>query len=266
MKNEILLHLPAECPWRDTLYWFETINSTNDRAKEMAKSGAPDGTVLVASQQTGGRGRMGRSFHSPAGKGMYLSVILRPGCSAEALMHLTCAVAVAVCRAVEDVTGYRPGIKWINDLVADKQKLGGILTEMSVDPKTGNVDYAIVGIGINCNHKPDDFPPELENIATSLLGVTGRSVNVAALAAATIYSLQKMNDGLLTDKNFVMNIYRQNCITLGQEIVLLRAEEKRYGKAVDTDEDGGLIVRFADGTTETVNSGEVSVRGMYGYV
>ena len=266
MKNEILLNLPAECPWRDTLYWFDTIVSTNDRAKEMAQNGAAHGTVLIAAQQTGGRGRMGRSFHSPAGKGLYLSVILRPGCNAEKLMHLTCAVAVAVCQAVENVTGYRPGIKWINDLVAGKQKLGGILTEMSVDPKTGNANYAIVGIGINCNHTPEDFPPELREIATSLLTVTKQPVNVAKLAAATVEALQKMNGELITEKNSVMHIYRQNCITLGQEIVVVRAEEKRYGTALDIDENGGLLVRFADETTETVNSGEVSVRGMYGYI
>ena len=232
----------------------------------MAQDGAPDGTVLIAAQQTGGRGRMGRSFHSPAGKGLYLSVILRPGCNAEKLMHLTCAVAVAVCQAVENVTGYRPGIKWINDLVAGKQKLGGILTEMSVDPKTGNANYAIVGIGINCNHTPEDFPPELREIATSLLTVTKQPVNVAKLAAATVEALQKMNGELITEKNSVMHIYRQNCITLGQEIVVVRAEEKRYGTALDIDENGGLLVRFADETTETVNSGEVSVRGMYGYI
>ena len=89
MKNKILTYLPAECPWRDTLHWFETINSTNDHAKELAQKGAPEGTALIAGQQTGGRGRMGRSFHSPASKGMYLSVILRPQCSAAQLMHLT---------------------------------------------------------------------------------------------------------------------------------------------------------------------------------
>ena len=266
MKNEILTFLPTECPWWDTLYWFETINSTNDRAKELAKNGAPQGTVLIAGQQTGGRGRMGRSFHSPEGKGMYLSVILRPGCNPNELMHLTCAVAVAVCQAVEKASGYRPGIKWINDLVAGKQKLGGILTEMSIDSKTGLVDYAIVGIGINCNHTPEDFPPELQSIATSLLTVTGSTVNIAKLAAATVAALQEMSAGLLAEKDTIMTHYRKNCITLGQEIVVLRSDEKRYGKALDVDADGGLLVKFADGSEEIVNSGEVSVRGMYGYI
>jgi len=266
MKNEILKFLPAECPWRDTLYWFESINSTNDRAKQMAQNGAPHGTVLIAGQQTGGRGRMGRSFHSPSGKGMYLSVILRPQCNPSQLMHLTCAVGVAVCKAVESIIGYKPGIKWINDLVADKQKLGGILTEMSIDTASGNADYAILGIGINCNHTPEDFPPELQEIATSLLAVTKQPVSVAQLAAATVHEIQQMSRTLLTGKDAIMDAYRKNCITLGKEILILRGNEKRYALALDVDIDGGLLVKFSDGTTETVNSGEVSIRGMYGYI
>ena len=232
----------------------------------MAKDGAPHGTVLIAGQQTGGRGRMGRSFHSPAGLGLYLSVILRPNCTADALMHLTCAVAVAACRAVEQVTGFLPGIKWINDLVAGKQKLGGILTELSVDPTTGKVAYAIVGIGINCNHTEQDFPLQLRQIATSLLSVTGKPVSAARLAGAMVCRLQEMDQTLLSEKAAIMADYSENCITLGQDVVVVRADQKRYGKALSLDSNGGLTVQFADGTTEIVNSGEVSVRGMYGYI
>ena len=147
MKETILKNLSAECPWRDTLYWYEAIDSTNTQAKRMAKEGAPHGTVLVAGYQAGGRGRMGRTFQSPAGEGMYLSVILRPGCTPDRLMHLTCAAGVAACEAVEAVCGIRPQVKWINDLVLGDRKLGGILAEMSLDQ--GVVDYAVIGIGIN---------------------------------------------------------------------------------------------------------------------
>ena len=232
----------------------------------MAKDGAPHGTVLIAGQQTGGRGRMGRSFHSPAGLGLYLSVILRPDCTADALMHLTCAVAVAACRAVEQVTGFLPGIKWINDLVAGKQKLGGILTELSVDPTTGKIAYAIVGIGINCNHTEQDFPLQLRQIATSLLSATGKPVSAARLAGAMVCRLQEMDQTLLSEKAAIMADYSENCITLGQDVVVVRADQKRYGKALSLDSNGGLAVQFADGTTEIVNSGEVSVRGVYGYI
>ena len=266
MKEDILLQLPAECPWRDTLHWYDTIDSTNTRAKELARNGAPHGTVLIAGHQTGGRGRKGRSFVSPAGMGVYLSVILRPQCLPTALMHLTCAVAVAMCDAVEQVAAFRPRIKWTNDLVFGKRKLGGILTELAPDPKTGILDYAVIGIGINCCQKQEDLPPELQATAASLSMVAGRSIAPSQLAAAMVQALIRTDRSLLSDKASIMTQYRQDCMTLGQPIVVLRGAEKQYGTALDLDPDGGLIVRFADGSVRTVTSGEVSVRGMYGYV
>ena len=137
-------------PWRDTIEYFECIDSTNTYAKKMAMQGAAEGTVIIAGHQTGGRGRLGRTFSSPAGMGIYLSVILRPDCLPEELMHLTCASAVAASDAVGRVFSSMPGIKWTNDLVLGKRKLGGILTELSVNPTTRKVDWAVVGIGINC--------------------------------------------------------------------------------------------------------------------
>ncbi len=265
MKEQILSQISTECPWRDTLYWYDTIDSTNTRAKELAKEGAPAGTVLVAGNQTGGRGRMGRSFSSPAGMGMYLSVILRPGCKGNQLMHLTCAAAVAACKAVEKASGIIPGIKWINDLVCGKEKLGGILTEMSVN-SDGFVDWAVVGIGINCCQKKADFPPELQTMATSLLLQTGKACSPALLAARLIESLCEMDKILLSQKQQLMDIYRRHCVTLGKKILMVRGDESAYGEALDLDEDGGLLVRFSDGTEKIVSSGEVSIRGMYGYV
>lgn len=266
MKENILSLLSAECPWRDTLHWYDTIDSTNTKAKELAKGGAPHGTVLIAGSQTGGRGRLGRSFSSPAGMGVYLTVILRPHCKPAKLMHLTCAAAVAMCDAVEQSAGLRPGIKWTNDLVYEKKKLGGILTELSPDPITGLVDYAIIGIGINCCQTSADFPPEIQDMAVSLSMVSGKTVLPAHLAAAMIEALIAMDRSLLTEKEKLMDSYRKNCITLGQEILLVRGEETQYGTAIDLDAEGGLVVRFADGSVRTVTSGEVSVRGMYGYL
>lgn len=261
MKQDILSHLPGDFPWQ--VHWFNTIDSTNDRAKTMAAQGAPHGTVLIAGHQTKGRGRMGRSFSSPEGMGIYLSVILRPACRAEQLMHLTCAAGVAMCNAVEAATGYRPGMKWINDLVANGKKLGGILTELSVDPKSGMVQYAIIGIGINCSQTQADFPADIRDIAISLESVTGQKVEPAVLAAAMLRCLQKLD---LAAKEEILAAYKKDCITLGKEIVVLQNEEKRYGIAIGIDKDGSLLVTFRDGTTQAVNSGEVSIRGMYGYV
>ena len=264
MKEQILSQMTTECPWRDTLYWYDTIDSTNTRAKELARNGAPAGTVLVAGNQTGGRGRLGRKFSSPAGMGVYFSVILRPNCKADALMHLTCAAAVAACNAIEKTCGISPGIKWINDLVCGKEKLGGILTEMSVNTN-GFVDWAVIGIGINCRQKKNDFPAELQDMATSLLLQTGKDCAPALLAAHLTQALYAVNS-MLFDKQKIMDIYRKHCITLGQKIFVVRGEESAYGEALDLDRDGGLLVRFSDGTEKIVSSGEVSIRGMYGYV
>lgn len=266
MKQRIIEQFRTECPWRDTLYWYDTIDSTNTEAKRLASLGAPHGTVLVAGNQTGGRGRMGRSFSSPEGMGVYLSVILRPGCAPNALMHLTCAAAVAGCNAVNAVSNICPDIKWTNDLVYEKKKLGGILTELSVDAKSGCVEYAVVGMGINCCQQQSDFPQELQSIATSLREITGRPFSTVHLAAALTEALYDMDLSLFSGKKALMDLYRSRCITLGQEIMVLRGDEIYYGTALDLDENGGLIVRFSNGKTETVASGEVSIRGMYGYL
>ena len=265
MKQRILSYLPQGHPWAGYIHWFDTIDSTNNEAKKLGAAGAPHGTIVIAGQQTGGRGRMGRSFHSPAGLGIYLSVILRPDYLPADLMHLTCAAAVAMCEAVEASAGFRPGIKWTNDLVHGKQKLGGILTELSFGA-AGKIDYAVVGIGINCNHTAEDFPPELQNMAGSLSMFASRLIDPAQVSAAMISALETMSQDLLPKKSDIMNRYRTDCVTIGKDVSVHRFEEVRHGTATDVDNEGGLVVRFADGHTETVAAGEVSIRGMYGYL
>ena len=245
---------------------MDQTGSTNDDLKVLARQGAPHGTVLIADRQSGGHGRMGRAFHSPGGVGIYFSILLRPDCQPGQLMHLTCATAVAMCDAVELAASFRPGIKWTNDLVCGKHKLGGILTELGLSAK-GGVDYAIIGIGINCCQRESDFPQEIRDIAASLSMVTGRDIDRAAVAAAMMDTLAAMDRNLLRSKAEILDRYRKDCITIGQEISLLRVGEAvRHGKAIDMDDDGCLIVAFEDGHRETVSSGEVSVRGMYGYL
>ena len=263
MKNKIVQHLQESCPWQDSLLYFESIDSTNTRAKELAFQGAPHGTVLIADHQTGGRGRRGRSFHSPAGSGIYMSVILRPHCPASELMHLTCAAAVALCDAVEHSCGFRPGIKWTNDLVYGQRKLAGILTELGFDFQ-GNVDWAIVGMGINCTQEGSQFPEEIRSMAGSLTSVSGKSIDRAKVAAAMMDALYQMD---LTEKEKTLAQYRADCVTLGKEVSVVRADGIiHHCTALDIDEEGALIVRHTDGHLETVSSGEVSIRGMYGYV
>lgn len=265
MEKEILALLPKDYPWKDSFRFYASIDSTNSQLKELAKKGAPHGTVLAADQQTGGRGRMGRSFASPPGVGMYLSILLRPKCAPHDLMHLTCATAAAMCDAIEQSAGFRPGIKWTNDLVYQKRKLSGILTELGLST-AGELDYAVVGIGVNCCQKQADFAPEIRDIAGSLEMFSEKPINRAQVAASMMTALWQMDKNLLSEKCALMTQYRKDCITLGKEISLARGDEIRYGTAVDVDEEGALVVRFTDGHTEAVSSGEVSVRGMYGYV
>ena len=265
MIQAILSRLPPDFPWRDQIRYVPSIDSTNDRLKQLAKEGAPHGTILAAGCQTNGHGRMGRSFHSPEGKGIYLSVLLRPGCPASELMHLTCAAAVAMCDAVEQIAGFRPGIKWTNDLVSGTRKLGGILTELGLGCDA-MADWAIIGIGINCSQDPHDFPEEIRDIAGSLAMVTGQDISVSAMAAAMAETLERMDRSLLTGKEAVLESYRRDCVTIGREISLVRGDTIRHGTAICVDDQGALVVAYPDGTLETVNSGEVSIRGMYGYV
>ena len=265
MKEQILKNLSPEYPWKEHFHFFSELDSTNDRLKVMARQGAPHGTVLLADRQTGGHGRMGRTFLSPEGMGVYLSILLRPSCAPADLMHLTCATGVAMCEAVEQAARFRPSIKWTNDLVYGKRKLGGILTELGLNPK-GGVDYAIIGIGINCCQTETDFAPEIRDIAGSLSMAAGREIDRSQVAAAMMDALCRMSGNLLSGKAWLPDQYRKDCITVGQDISLLRGEEVRHGHAVDVDDNGALVVAFPDGSMEAVNSGEVSIRGMYGYV
>lgn len=262
---EIQKHL-GQHPWADRLLVYEEISSTNTLLKTLGQQGAPCGTVIVADHQSAGRGRMGRSFLSPRGTGVYLSALIRPQAAPSQIMHLTCAAAVAMCDAVEAATGIRPGIKWTNDLVIGKQKLGGILTELSLDPQTQQVDYAVIGVGINCTQQPHDFDITIQNMATSLHIATGKAIDRNRLTAEIIRSTHRLNAELLSKKAQVIKQYELDCVTIGQQIQVVQGSHIRYGNAIGIDDDGGLIVSYTDGETRTVTSGEVSIRGMYGYV
>ena len=240
---------------REILHCFPSLPSTNNTAKEMAAKGAPAGTTVIADTQTAGRGRMGRSFHSPAGCGIYLSRILRPGCRPTELMHLTCAVAVTVCDTIEKLYGFRPGIKWVNDLIAQQKKLGGILTEMALGAD-GTVSYCVVGIGINCGYTP--MPEELSSIAVSLEEVLGHPVDRDSVIAALMDALGVLEQRI-TDKAYWIRRYREDCITLGCQIRVL-AQPPYSAKALDVDENGALVLSLPDDTHRILAAGEVSIR------
>ena len=261
--NTIQSHL-GNTDW--SVHIFDEVASTNTLLKEMGRQGAPAGTVLVADRQTGGRGRLGRTFLSPGGVGVYLSALIRPDCAPKDLMHLTCATAVAMCDAVEKAFGFRPGIKWTNDLVVGNKKLGGILTELILDPKTQKVACAIIGVGINCGQLVGDFDPAIRDMATSARMVLGHEADRNRLIAEMVKALEAMDASLLSSPATMLSRYKTDCITLGQHVSILRGDDVRHAIALDIDAEGGLIVRYDSGEIGTVTSGEVSVRGLYGYI
>ena len=249
------------------LVCFESVDSTNAYLKRAASEGVIDGTVAVANEQTGGRGRRGRSFVSPPDKGVYLSVLLRPPVEPNHLLPITGFCAVAMCNAVERVAGVRPRIKWTNDLVLGGRKLAGILTELSMEGESGALQYVIIGIGVNVAHTREDFAGELESIATSLNLETGTAVSRAALAAAMIEELDALYMALLRHRlQPYLDAYRADCLTIGQEVQLLWEDVHEKVRAVGVDDELGLRVVRANGAEEVIRTGEVSVRGLYGYV
>lgn len=261
VEREIKRFLSTDCP---DLRCLEEIDSTNSYLKREALAGAPHGTVAVAECQSAGRGRMTRSFQSPAGRGVYLSVLLRPQLPPEELMGVTGMTAVAVCSAVERTAGVRPQIKWTNDLVLNGKKLCGILTELAVEGETGITQSLVIGAGVNVSHTPEDFGPEVAQMATSLTQ-EGYAVSRPALAAAMIEELYRLSDTLGGDISPWVEAYRRDCVNLGRPVRLLWTDRQAEATAVDVDDQFGLVVRFADGSLTTVRTGEVSVRGLYGY-
>jgi BirA family biotin operon repressor/biotin-[acetyl-CoA-carboxylase] ligase len=251
---------------REQIHVLDTVDSTNNACKRLALEGAPDGTVVTADCQSGGRGRAGRSFASPAGKGLYLSVLWRPACAPEKLLPLTALSAVAACRAVERVTGTRPGIKWPNDLVLGKRKICGILTEMSMEGDSDRVDYVIVGIGINVHQTAEDFAGELADKAASLDMQLETTVQRPHLAAALIEELDVLRREVMDQPKLWLEEYRASCLNIGRTVQLIRGGERERAVAMGVDEAYGLIVHRIDGSHAVIRSGEVSVRGLYGYV
>ena len=248
----------------ETVECFDSLGSTNDLLKRLAASGAPEGAVVVANEQTAGRGRLGRSFMSPKNSGIYLSMALRPDCAPSDAANLTAWVAVAICRALAGC-GVDAGIKWVNDIVCGGKKVGGILTEMAVESESGRVQYVVTGIGINVSQTAEDFPFELRDIAASLRMAGAGSVDRNELAANMIRELDALRASWPDGKIGYLEEYRSRCVNIGREVVFTRDGTQYAGTASGVDGEFGLAVDTDSGPL-TLRSGEVSVRGMYGYV
>ena len=237
--------------------FYPTVDSTNLEAKRLAQQGAPDGLIVVAEEQGKGRGRLERSFFSPAGKGIWFSVILRPDFLPQEAPKCT---AVAVAQAAEDF-GMKVGIKWPNDVLADGRKLVGILTEMSAEME--RIHYVIIGTGINVNIAEEDFPEDLRDKATSLSQVKGEEIPRAAFFRAVLEHMDALYDSILREGFAeVFSMWRRYSITLGQMVRVIDArggKDAFTGRAVDIDEDGALLVDTAEGRRRVL-AGDVSIR------
>lgn len=244
----------------------ESIDSTNSRAKELALLGYPEGTLVIAEEQLEGRGRLGRSWVSPAGKGIWMSLLLRPEIPPSAAPIITTLAALAVKRALEETSGLEVSIKWPNDIIIQNKKVCGILTEIHADIDI--IHYVIVGIGINVNIEEKDFPEELLSSATSILIALGRKLDRIQLIQSIMKHMEDIYIDYIktSDIGPILDECRKCSATLGRTVKVIGRGMEFSGKAVDLDEDGALLVLKDDGKLEKVLSGDVSVRGIAGYV
>ena len=243
-----------------SIYFYEETDTTNNRARELALEGAPEGTLVVAEKQTAGRGRRGKVWESPLGTGIWMSLVLRPQIMPAEASVLTLLCGLATAEAIEAETGLSVGIKWPNDILINGKKAVGILTEM--DCEMSEVHFVIPGIGINVN--TTSFPPEIADIATSLYLECGKTVSRRRLVHKVLERLEEHYETFLRTGSFtaMLEDYRKHCITLGKEVHVL-GREPFFAEALDITPEGELLVRRADnGKEEVVFSGEVSIRGV----
>lgn len=250
-KEGIEVFLSSEDTLADVVV-HKVIDSTNSCAKKLAVDGATHGTLVVADEQTHGRGRMGRSFYSPPSTGIYMSIILRPDREVSEMSTITCGVAVAVCNVIERLTLTRTTIKWVNDIYINEKKVCGILTEAVTDFETGMIEYIVVGIGINV--KTEEFPDELKNKACSAFILNFSRNEIIAKIAKEV---QKVYNNV-GDESIIQE-YKNRSFLLGKEIIYYKKNESFKAIAVDVNNDGNLIVKDENDQFITLKSGEVSL-------
>lgn len=234
---------------------FDCIDSTNDEAKRRWKEYRTAPCLLIGKEQTAGRGRRGRSFYSPGGTGLYMSLLIQPTAGLEDAVHITTATAVITAKVLKNFTGESIGIKWVNDLYLRDRKICGILTEAVVEPGVKETPAIVVGIGVNIS--TEEFPKELEGIAGGL-GVAGSAIDMNELAAAITGDLLDYSKDM-RDCSFVED-YRQMSVVLGKEIRYNEGDAQVAARAVDVDSEGGLMVELPDGSVKVLKTGEITVR------
>ena len=240
------------------IHYYSEIDSTNNAAKKCAVAGCPEGTLVITETQQGGRGRLSRGWFSPTAKGIWLSVVLRPPFPPQEAPKCTLMAAVALNRAIREVAGIPCGIKWPNDILCNGRKLVGILTEMSAEMDA--INHIVIGTGINVNIAADEIPPELKEIATSILVEKGAPVSRLDLLIRVLECLEELYLAV-KESGFeaVLTAWRRESITLGRMVNVIAPDKSYQGKAINIDSDGALLVETDQGV-ERVLAGDVSIR------
>lgn len=262
-QNELESRMQTKWAGRPVTFYSQ-VNSTNLQAKLDAENGAEQGALVVADMQTAGRGRRGRSWCSPAGTNVYFTLLLKPEYAADKASAVTLVMAMAVAEGIRETCGVEAGIKWPNDIVIDGRKACGILTEMSVE--RDYIHYVVIGVGVNVGLQ--EFAPEVVATATSLQQECGRKVPRAALTANIMKAFEKYYETFLEtqDMTGLLEDYNKLLVNRGREVRVLDPKGEFTGISRGINRTGELLVKRSDGTVEPVYAGEVSVRGIYGYI
>ncbi len=238
---------------------LDCVDSTNNVIKDYAAKGAAEGTAVIAKEQTGGKGRLGRSFFSPQGTGLYLSILLRPELKISQAVRITTCAALAVCEAIENALGVQPGIKWVNDVYLDGKKVCGILTEASLSMESGGVDYAVVGIGVNVYEPQGGFPEPIRDVA----GAVSRQRTAELknkLAGGIIGSFMRYYEHI--GQGGFREDYSKRLMWKGENIYIISGEDRTACRIIDVDEECRLEVELENGERKLISSGEISIRKM----
>jgi BirA family transcriptional regulator, biotin operon repressor / biotin---[acetyl-CoA-carboxylase] ligase len=237
---------------------FEETTSTNDVIEKLARDNVKEGVVVFAESQTRGRGRLGRKWISPARKGLWFSILLRPDLRPQEATQLTVASATALRRAIEAMTGLKPKIKWPNDILINGKKTAGILTELSAE--VDRVKHIILGIGVDVNLNAAEFPQDLRKIATSLKIESGKSISRADMAVRILRELDVDYARVCSGKfESIADEWEEHSGTIGQPVTIQVGERKMHGRAESLDDDGALLLRTEHGTLERVTGGDVTI-------
>ncbi len=236
---------------------LNSVDSTNDYAKQLAKSEFENGTIVISDNQTGGKGRMGRKFFSPHNFGLYYSVLLKPEISIELSQYITACAAVATAETIDKLGDTETEIKWVNDIYLGGKKLVGILTEASIGFEECSLDYVVIGIGINVFGVRKHLPRELFNVATSIEDETGKRLSRSVLAAELSNNLEKQLDNIASG-DFIKTYREKSCI-MGKKVSVIQNGKEVIGTAIDIDNKAALVVQFDNGEILHLNSGEARI-------